>query len=267
MSKITTGLGAPVVERIICLRFKALESQDLSEKLATWQSKVSETYPDVETVSNWKLEVPIQGGTPDFTNIEPELSLQHRYWSQGENGQRVWCMQCAANSVSFNVIRESAPHRYAELKERAISVLPAWSEHFGIKGFTGAEVVYINRLNAELTPQFVKSGGILAIGKAFKLFTKIPVEGYTIIPPYDCTVTLGTQPTPNGKLTVRVVGAKAGEAPEVDIHLTAAIMPDTQEFDCTQVYDVLDIAHDRLTDAFNQLFTEEALLSFKGPTR
>lgn len=264
MSEATvTGGTAPVVERVICLHHAAMATDALAEKLPTWQAKIAESYPDAEPISDWKLAVPVHNGTPDFSQVRPELSLRHRFWGAGASGGRTWCIQCLSSAVVFNVLREKdVPHNYAELKGRAMGLLPEWIEHFEVRRFSGAEVRYVNRLNAELTPQFMATDGKLLIGKAFTLFTNIAMPNCSIVPPYDCTVTLQIVDNPKGKLTVRVVGETAQEVPGVAIHLACNVIPEDRDFDCTTVGNALDLAHRSVQDAFRRLFTRDALQSF-----
>ena len=264
MSDVAEMKGAPpVVERIICMYHAPIPQEMFSEKLSTWGSKIGESYPDVQPISDWNLSVPMQNGNPDFARVVPELKLRYRYWGSGDFDDRVWCVQCLPNAVCFNVRRERANiHGYAELKKRAMALLPEWSEHFDVRRFLGAEVQYVNRLNAELTPQFMEQPGRLMIGKVFKLLTNIPMPDYTIVQPYDCTVTLTKEEIPQSKLTVRVVAEKDGTRSGVAIHLGCIILPDDHDFDGQNAANLLDIAHDRANDAFRRLFTEYALKTF-----
>jgi uncharacterized protein (TIGR04255 family) len=225
--------------------------------------RIAGHYPDAQPIADWNLSVPVQHGTPDFAHVVPELKLRYRFWGAGEHDERVWCMQCFRSAVFFNVRREKdRPHRYTELKERAMSLLPDWCEHFEVRRFKGAEVRYVNRLNAELTPQFMGMDGKLMIGTAFKLFTNIPIADCTIVPPYDCTVTLQRAESPKSKLTVRVIGEREGVQAGVAIHLGCNVLPDERDFDCGTAANALDVAHERVGEAFRRLFTDEALRTF-----
>ena len=123
------GGTAPVVERVICLYHEPMATDILAQKLSTWRARIAESYPESEPVSDWKLTVPVQNGTPDFSRVTPELSLRDRFWGPGVSGGRVWCIQCLTNAVAFNVVREKeTPHRFAELKEKVMNILPDWCD-------------------------------------------------------------------------------------------------------------------------------------------
>jgi len=258
----------PLIERAALFHFHPIAPDDFTVRLERWKAMVVESYPDVETVPEWTVNVPTTNGIPDFTAVQPQLSLRHRLWKKTDGNQKTWAIQCFPERVTFNVVRKNNElHSYAGLRSEIEAWLPAFSEAFQVRHFTSVNLEYLNRLDAAHTPQFMEdspTGKIIRLAQALKIFSNIRLNKAPglIVPPYDCKVTEQyTGPVP-GQMALAIKGAQSGPAITVSLRFSTPKPPHAKELDCATALERLDSCHALLLEAFSNVFTETALKSF-----
>lgn len=258
----------PLLERVAVFQFNPIAPEDFALRLEKWKTVVRGSYPKVETVSEWTVKVPTKNGVPDFTAVQPELSLRHQLWKMSDTSHKTWVIQCFPARVTFNVIRErNNPHTYTELRTEIATWLPVFGDVFKVSRFTATAIEYLNRLDATGTPQFVgpgPTGPIIRLGEALRIFSNIHLgkaQGM-IVAPYDCKVTMQYGPPTPGQMSLTVKGVPRDLAITVSLRFTTTPSAPNTDFDCMTALERLDSSHLLLLEAFRNVFTDAALKSF-----
>lgn len=258
----------PLIERVATLRFQPIPVATFNQKADEWQGKIDAEYSDREVRQEWKLNIPEKNGVPDFSALQPELTLQRRFW-KAAGKKRAIAMQCRNGWVSFNVVsHEGNRHRYVDLKEEVSRCLPGWAQHFGVQHFSEYSLAYINRLSKRSTPQFFDFANgkeTLHLNKVLTAFGQAPFPG-TIVPPYTFTlnIQLGNDPVKVLNYEVASVENKSGPVEiRVDVRLGMTIKAGQHEDTPAHAVKHLDSCHVKLLEAYTHFFTQDALNSFE----
>ena len=256
----------PVIERAISVH-GAIDLERYEKAFASWEERIKSAFPDHETISQWTLNIkhdPKEGGLPVFDPNLAEVSVQHRFWRHNKAGKRAWCLQVRSDRLVVNLVRHGDDgHKFEELSSVLAEWLPRWNEHFQVEKIPGTQVEYVNVLSARVTPQFIEPGGGINVGKAFRLFSNVPMAHEGVIPPYDCKMTVVCDKKMPCYLFIHLFGSQDGNSPAVQIRFRGSTSSPQKSLTLDKTFEEVSFAHMKIVEAFEQLFTPEAKTSFK----
>lgn len=259
----------PVIERVISV-YSDVEERRYEEESPSWFSEVQEEYPFAEPLEEWLLNVEEQDGVSLLDSITPEFKMTPRFAKRPKSQVFDWSIRCPRGQFTINMHSVPGDGRsFSDLRMEWLKWLPRWSRRFEVERFTWLQMIYVNRLSAQTLPDFVPQGGNgLLIGQVLKVFMSIPGEHECLIPPWDCKATVQLENPKKAQLEIHLLdrASQHGSAAEMDLRLTVRVVLDDSIVDSNALISIIDLCHDKITERFEQLFTKEALISFKPVT-
>ena len=261
MSEKTAYKNPPIVERIIGVYHK-MPQDHFETKLPSWVDRIRDVYPVAEPLAEWIIDIESKHGVPFVKSLTPKARLIPVFWKRHPKHRHVHGMRLRPDRLVFHLCREEGnTHNFEELLPEMERWLPIWAEHFGISSFEGVTVEYFNRLNAEITPEFVDANGRLKVGQMLTIFGNFPGPAKGINEPYDCKVRLVIDEHKPAFLDVRVRGDE-GQGAGVRVDLAAKSFPARRSLTHSEALAELRAGHDTILEHFACFFTDAAKLSF-----
>jgi hypothetical protein len=251
----------PIQERIAGV-YTDITQETFESLLPSWADKIASKYPRSEPVPNWEIDVETVDGVSIIKDAQPRAKIIHLFWQKHPKRQNVKGMRVRPDRLVFHLVREEDnSHKFSELISELEEWLGLWMEHFGVVSLKGVTLEYVNLLNEQITPQFVSPDGSLRIGEAFSLFTNIPGQRHTIIPPYDCILRLLVDSKMPCYFTVRLMNQPIPQI-GVRIDFSVASLAQNKTISPQEALEELRFAHKVMLEQFDCFFTEKAKESF-----
>lgn len=252
----------PIVERVVVVNAEMSEEQ-FAAGMDSWESLVKKEYPEEEPIIKWSLNMEERDGVPLFETMQPELQITPRHARKPKREGFDWSIRSPRGKFVMNMLSmPGTTRRYSHLKEECSRWLRQWFEHFSITTPTDVSLLYINHLRPDLTPGLYEPGGALLLENTLTIFSAVPGDHESIIPPLDCKMTVRLPGPPVAHLQIRLLDLEfSSKAPALGLYLqTAAKVPVGTRPD--GILELLDWSHDRILERFEVLFTEQAKKSF-----
>ena len=214
-------------------------------------------------------EINVDGtsGVPLFENARPQVKITPRFERQNAAGKTVWTLRCPPDQLMLTLHSErDRAHSFEELHREMAIWLPRWVAHFDVKNIQAVALNYVNLLGLRTTPQFVVGANhSLQIDRLLNVFSRFQGPQLSIMPPYDCQVSLLYSEKPKRAFSMRVHGlppSRFGSEVRVDFH--AFMEKDAPEsLAAPEVLAELMALHDIVRQQFGYVFTDEAKASFR----
>ena len=252
----------PVVERVVVVNAEMTEEQ-FAAGMESWESVVKQEYPNEEPIIKWSLNMEERDGVPLFETMQPELQITPRHAKRPRNEGFDWSIRSPRGRFVMNMhSRHGVGRRYSHLRDECSQWLPQWFEHFRVTAPTEVSLLYVNHLRPDLTPGLYEPGGGLLLGNALTIFSAMPGEHESIIPPMDCKMTVRLKGPNEASLQIRLRDLDfALKIPALKLFLqTVAAVP--AGTGSGGILELLDWSHERILERFDVIFTAEAKKSF-----
>ncbi len=240
-----------------------MTAESFEANIERWKQKVIPEYPAEEPLIEWLVEMEEKDGVPLFDTLAPKLRITHRFSKKSKADGFDWSIRCPIGKFTMNMhSHPGSERRYGHLRKEFSKWLPLWMEHFGVERGEVLILGYINVLRRDITPQFFNNEGGLELDKVLRVFSSIPGKHESLVPPYDCRVTVNLGNEPARKLGIRVKDATTpenGVAIKVTLDTMAQLSGDGG---VSEILELLDWSHERIIERFEQVFTDEAKASF-----
>lgn len=253
----------PVVERVASI-YAEIPEEIFEERFDEWREFVEAEYPVYEPLKEWIILVEEKEGIPMLSSARPELRITHRFSKKTSKEGFDWSIRCPAGQFTMNMHSKPGKgdeRRYSHLRSEFQRWLPKWIKHFSVSDLKRVTVHYVNYLTNETVPSFYSDPSHLEVEELLSVFTKIPGEHESIIPPYQCTANLVLPGRSNATLRIEVGSIPSG-APGLKLDLVAQVGLKGESADPYRLLELIDWAHARIIDRFEAIFTEKAKKSF-----
>jgi uncharacterized protein (TIGR04255 family) len=253
----------PVIERVASV-YAEIPEEIFEERFDEWRELVEAEYPVYEPLKEWLILVEEKEGIPMLSTARPELRITHRFSRKSSKEGFDWSIRCPAGQLTMNMhskLGKGDERRYSHLRSEFEQWLPKWIKHFSVSEFSRVTVHYVNHLTRETVPSFFSDQTHLEVEQLLSVFTTIPGEHESIIPPYQCTANLVLPGRPNATLRIEVGGIISG-APGLKLDLVAQVELKGESVTPAQLLELIDWTHARIIDRFEAVFTEKAKKSF-----
>lgn len=250
----------PIQERVITavpsVRLSREEFLIRSEK---WKVLVKEKFPHFVPQTDWRINIEQKdGGPPTFTSGGPEMEIRHWFWKQQSIPPKGLGLQSNVDKFSVNLVRDGdRVFSFEEAFSTFSEWLPLWATTFGAQKFGGFVLNYVNIINQQTVPNFVKNGRI-EIGRILNIFSNIPVHSVSMVAPYDCQLNFLVEETIPCSARVHVRAILNG----IQMDLQMSSIKEGKEVPITEFNKEIIILHHWIVSYFEGLFTQEAKVSF-----
>lgn len=251
----------PIEERIVGV-YTDIPQQTFESLLPSWADKIKSSYPRSEPEPHWEINFETVNGLPVIQNAVPRARIIHLFWQRHPKNQKVKGMRVRPDRLVFHLEREENDiHAFSELIAEMDKWLKIWMEHFGVNTLRGITLEYVNRLDNEMTPQFVNANGSIRVSEAFSLFTSIPGKHHAIVPPYDCQLRLAIDEKMPCFFDVRVMNQPP---PRLGLRIDMSVntVVQTKSIPPEKALEEVQFAHTIMLEQFDCFFTEKAKESF-----
>jgi hypothetical protein len=259
----------PIVERVLTV-IADIPLENYFARFEDWKNLIHDKFPEHDLITNWQLNVETrEDGTPLLTDVQPELTITHRFWRRSPKGGKFLSMRLLPNQLTMNLHPVGKDdHRFEELFAEFSYWLPLWLSHFGGKECAMVSLNYINLISHQTTPQFSAPEGGINIGHALRVFAGLPGKHMGIIPPYDCQIGLMIDPKRPATFALRVAAVGIGKENSLAIRVdfNAAVMKPKPCLSPNQALSEAEFLHTVILGQFESIFTEEAKKSFEPVT-
>lgn len=245
-----------------------MDEEEFERGLESWKALVSTEFPIYEPLQNWRLNIKEKNGVPYIDpNEKGKLEITPRFSKKSSAEGFDWSIRCAAGQFTMNMhsgFETSTERRYPKLRSEFSRWLPQWMQHFKVGRPTHVDMTYLNVLNHETVKPFY-SEGALNLAQVINLFSRIPGEFKSIIPPYACEVNLQLHEREDASLGVKMTDCpqKDGHpAVRVDLMCRAPIQRGIEETP-DKILDLMNWCHERMIVQFEKTFTQEAKAHFE----
>lgn len=254
----------PVVERVLSYGV-AIPEELFERRLDAWKSQVNQSLPELETVTDWEINLTQKDGMPIFDTTTQRVTLRHRFW-KGDAQHRDKGIQVWRDRVAFNLLRNSEdPRHFEELEAFAKEWLPRWAEIFEVKTVRGVTLEYVNLISPQTVPRFVDSSKTgIRLGEILPLCGSVPLQG-VLVPPFRFEHNVLVTP----ELPLRLCTKLDGLPPQGNqpIHLRLLFTASTETHQRTasfsEVAGEVSATHALILEAFEKYFSDAAKLSFE----
>jgi hypothetical protein len=252
----------PIVERIVGV-YADIKPELFEAKMPEWTVKIRDAYPLARPITEWTLNINEVNGIPMLQDAMPKAEIIQMFWKSHPKKLQVQAMRLRASRLVFHLEREPERlHDFEELYSEMEKWVGKWMVHFEISSLKGITLEYVNRLNGEITPQFMMPEGRLMIGEAFALFSNVPGQHVGITTPYDCKMRLVVDEKRPCYFDVRV-RAEDQASMGVRIDFAANTIRPGKEISAAEGLAEIRICHDVMGEQFDCFFTEQAKKSFE----
>lgn len=226
----------------------------------SWREQVEKEFPHYEPAKQWLILVTEKDGVPLYDSFQPELRITHRFSRKSEGGRRELAMTCPQDALALHLFtKPGSVHGYGELAAECRKWLPRWSQHFAAEWVKKLQLHYMNVLSPETVRPFILENRSLQLQRILTTFATVPGPSEGLIPPYDCTVTVQLQENPSMTLAYKVVGNLAAKSqPNVQVEFIVDVVCEDRGVELETAAHLLDVAHARIIERFELVFTEEA---------
>lgn len=256
----------PVIERVASV-YADVSEETFEERFDEWREIVVAEYPVYEPLKEWLILVEDKEGIPMLNTARPELRITPRFSRKSSWDGFDWSIRCPPGQFTMNMHSQpgkGAERRYPHLRDEFGKWLPRWLDHFSISNLRHLSVHYVNHLNQATVPDFFTDPEHLLLEDLLSVFTTIPGEHESIIPPYRCTANLKLPDHPDSTLRIEVGSITEGaKLPGVKVDLVVRAGLKDEPASAPGLLKLLDWAHERIIERFEAVFTERAKSSFQ----
>jgi hypothetical protein len=259
----------PIIERVLTVTAD-IPLENYFARFEDWKCLIHDKFPEHDPITDWHLNIETrEDGTPLLTDVQPELTITHRFWRRNSQGKKFLSMRLLPNQLTMNLHPEAKDaHRFEELHAEFSTWLPLWLSHFGGKDCATVSLNYINLISRHTTPQFVTPQGAINVGHALRVFAGLPGQHMGIIPPYDCQMGLMIDPERPATFALRVAAVTIARENSIAIRVdfNAAVIKPKPCLTPIQALSEAEFLHTVILGQFESVFTEEAKKSFEPIT-
>lgn len=254
----------PIIERVATVAVD-MTPESFEEKFEQWQNLVIEEYPKETPLVEWKLNMEEnEYGIPNLDTMNPELRITHRFSRKTAVDGFDWSIRCPVGRIAINMHSRPGDGRGygGTMRKELEKWIPAWLKHFDVERSKYVSLHYVNMLRRDITPDLFDDDGSLRLGNALTIFSNVPGEHEHLEPPFDCQVGVRLNGHDDAHLRVHVCSegnAQSGPAVRVSFTARAALDQNARSEDTLRL---LDWCHDRITERFEVVFTDEAKETF-----
>ena len=251
----------PIVERIVGV-YADIKPELFEAKMPEWAAKIRSEYPLARPITEWSLDIKEVKGIPMLQTPMPKAEIIQMFWKAHPKKRQVQAMRLRPSRLVFHLLREEGKlHDFEELQAEMQAWIGKWMEHFEVASLKGVTLEYTNRLNQEITPEFMLPDGRLNIGEAFVLFSNIPGKYRAISRPYNCKVRLIVDETRPCYFDVLVRAEDEAGASVLIQFVTNTTGPE-KALTAQESLAEIRFCHDVMVEQFDGFFTEKAKTSF-----
>jgi len=139
-----------------------------------------------------------------------------------------------------------------------------WLRHFEITRIGFLQLTYVNALNRQtVEPFFSPDGGKFMLSDIINIFVNIGGPGQSLMQPYACIANVNFEDKPNAGLTVQVSDILHPQNPGVNVNFIVNVRMDEERASVDKIAELLDWAHERILQKFEQVFLPKAKLFFE----
>ncbi len=254
----------PIVERV--LSFGVTLPEELFERrLESWRTQIKEALPEIETVTNWHLNLAHKDGMPVLDPASQRMTLRHRFW-KGDPKHRDKGIQLWRDRIAFNLLGSpECPRHFEELEAFAKEWWPQLLQTFEITTVHGVTLEYINRICPNSVPKFVDlPKQTIRLGEVFPVFGRVPMRG-SATPPYNFEHNVTVRAEPPLHLQTKLAGPipRKGEVVHLWLRIKATTEHNQRAVPAHEVFGEVAEAHGLILEAFEAYFSDAAKLSFE----
>lgn len=261
---------SPVVERVVSV-YADVSEENFERKIDDWALQVSPDFPEYEPLKEWNIpfrEVKTETGEviPVLDEqTEPTLKITQRFSKKTSKDGFDWSIRCPAGQFTMNMHSnpgsDAQKRRFEHLRKETEIWLPRWFQQFDVNQVRRISIYYVNILNYKTVPSFYNESGF-RIGDVITIFSNIPGEFESIVPPYDATVTVKLKGHENAFLRMNVGDWPKSAEPAVQVDFQADILCPDGGITTGETFPLLDWLHMNIVKQFDKVFTAEAKKSF-----
>jgi hypothetical protein len=256
----------PIIERVLSVTAD-IPLENYFARLEDWKARIHDRFPEHDPITDWNLKIEArEDGTPLLTDVQPELTITHRFWHRNSKGKRFLSMRLAPNQLTMNLHpEETDTHHFEELHAEFSNWLPLWLSHFGGNACDTVALNYINLISHQTTPQFINHDGGIQIGRILRVFAGLPNPLMGIIPPYDCQMGLMIDPKRPATFAMRVMAVAMGKQQSLAIRVdfNAVVAKSKPCLNPIQALSEAEFLHNVIIGQFESVFTDIAKTSFE----